>query len=129
MANLSNGYSTSSVDGGDSSLNGMTAKLNMLSQSTTNGTGDSPYTALKNAPDNKSNIVCNYHLRKDGKPLAELHRHDSDLQLPGMAKAYRSLITSVGEDPTRQGLLKTPERAAKALMYFTKGYEQKIEGR
>ena len=59
---------------------------------------------------------------------ASLYRQDSDKQLPGLALAYRSLIRGVGEDPARQGLRKTPERAAKALMFFTKGYEEKIEG-
>ncbi|XP_022093030.1 GTP cyclohydrolase 1-like [Acanthaster planci] len=52
---------------------------------------------------------------------------EAQAQLPGMMQAYKSLIASVGEDPDRQGLKKTPERAAKALMFFTKGYEQKIE--
>jgi len=44
-----------------------------------------------------------------------------------MADAYRTLIGSIGEDPSRGGLLKTPERAAKAFQYFTKGYDEKIE--
>lgn len=42
---------------------------------------------------------------------------------------YRTILIGVGEDPGRQGLQKTPERAAKALLYFTKGYDEKIEGR
>lgn len=33
----------------------------------------------------------------------------------------------MGEDPARQGLMRTPERAAKAIMFFTKGYKEKIE--
>ena len=45
-----------------------------------------------------------------------------------MAKSYKNILNRLGEDPERQGLLKTPERAAKALMYFTKGYEQNIAG-
>ncbi len=53
---------------------------------------------------------------------------DAQTMLPGMKQAYKSLISSVGEDPDRQGLKKTPERAAKALMFFTKGYEQNIQG-
>jgi len=44
-----------------------------------------------------------------------------------MANAYRTLIGTIGEDPNRGGLLKTPERAAKAFQYFTKGYNEKIE--
>jgi len=48
--------------------------------------------------------------------------------IPNMTDAYRELLSSVGEDPERQGLLKTPERAAKALLFFTKGYEQTLEG-
>lgn len=46
-----------------------------------------------------------------------------------MTAVYRSLLADLGEDPNRQGLLKTPERAAKAMLFFTKGYEQTLEGR
>ena len=49
--------------------------------------------------------------------------------IPGMASAYRSLLSGLGENPDREGLLKTPERAAKAMMFFTKGYDQTIEGK
>ncbi|PIO77499.1 GTP cyclohydrolase I [Teladorsagia circumcincta] len=47
--------------------------------------------------------------------------------LDKMAAAYSSIISHVGEDVNRQGLLKTPERAAKAMLYFTKGYEQQLD--
>lgn len=40
-----------------------------------------------------------------------------------MASAYSTLLECIGEDPTRHGLQSTPMRAAKALAYFTKGYE------
>ncbi len=36
--------------------------------------------------------------------------------------AYSNIITAVGEDPLREGLLKTPERMAKAMQYITQGY-------
>lgn len=45
-----------------------------------------------------------------------------------MAHSYRMLLSGLGEDPDRQGLLKTPERAAKAMLFFTKGYDQTLEG-
>lgn len=45
-----------------------------------------------------------------------------------MAKHYKAILQDLGEDTNRQGLLKTPERAAKALMFFTKGYQESIAG-
>lgn len=48
--------------------------------------------------------------------------------LDEMKNLYTSLLGHLGEDPKRQGLLKTPERAAKAMLYFTKGYEENMDG-
>lgn len=41
-----------------------------------------------------------------------------------LAKSYREIIEDVNEDPDREGLLKTPERAAKAMKFLTKGYNE-----
>lgn len=44
-----------------------------------------------------------------------------------IANSYRSIIASTGEDLDRDGLLKTPERAAKAMQYITRGYDQNVD--
>lgn len=40
---------------------------------------------------------------------------------------YRTLLLEVGEDPEREGLIKTPHRAAEAMKYVTRGYEESLE--
>ncbi|XP_040153580.1 GTP cyclohydrolase 1 isoform X3 [Anopheles arabiensis] len=81
---------------------------------------------LENGSDtnnNQGHEKCTFHhdLELDHKPSTR-----EDL-LPLMSKSYRMLLSSLGEDPERQGLLKTPERAAKAMLFFTKGYDQSLE--
>ena len=44
-----------------------------------------------------------------------------------LASIFHEMITEIGEDPTREGLEKTPERAAKALQFLTKGYQDNLE--
>src|SRR6185312_8366261 len=41
-----------------------------------------------------------------------------------LGKNYKEVIRLIGEDPEREGLLKTPERIAKAMQYATQGYNQ-----
>lgn len=40
----------------------------------------------------------------------------------GLMDSYRNVLGLLGEDPTREGLEKTPERLAKAMQYLTQGY-------
>merc|ERR1712241_116328 len=51
----------------------------------------------------------------------------SEHHIPLIADHYAKILELLGEDPTREGLLDTPMRAAKALMFFTKGYDDTIE--
>lgn len=47
--------------------------------------------------------------------------------LEEMKDAVRTLILGVGEDPEREGLLKTPKRVAEAMRFLTSGYTQSLE--
>ena len=44
-----------------------------------------------------------------------------------LKQSYQNIITAVGEDAGREGLLDTPKRAAKAMEYLTKGYRQTLD--
>ena len=46
---------------------------------------------------------------------------------PELEKLFTNLIENLGEDPSRQGLVKTPSRAAKAMQFLTSGYHQDID--
>jgi GTP cyclohydrolase I len=46
----------------------------------------------------------------------------TDLQIKGLSESVREVLQQIGEDPSREGLLKTPERYAKALEFLTSGY-------
>ena len=44
-----------------------------------------------------------------------------------MQDEIRKLLTALGEDPNREGLLKTPERVEKSLRFLTQGYQQTLD--
>ena len=43
-----------------------------------------------------------------------------------MDQYFRKIIEGIGENPNREGLLKTPQRASKAFEFFTQGYKKNI---
>lgn len=50
--------------------------------------------------------------------------------LNSLEQSYLAILNAIpGEDVTRQGVLRTPRRAAKAMLYFTKGYRDNLNGK
>lgn len=44
-------------------------------------------------------------------------------KLESISNGYKTIIENLGEDTSREGILKTPERAAKAMQFLTQGYD------
>ncbi len=57
--------------------------------------------------------------------MSEFHYNDDTTE--NISSIYKSILSQIGENPEREGLLKTPERVAKALQFLTQGYEIKPE--
>ena len=49
------------------------------------------------------------------------------MQIDAIQSHYAGIIKGVGEDLDREGLIKTPERAAKAMAYLCRGYNQDLD--
>ena len=56
-----------------------------------------------------------------------IHKYNK-ATIDSIAANYKHILTEMGENPTREGLVKTPERVAKALQYLTHGYDLDPEG-
>ncbi|MDH3446265.1 MAG: GTP cyclohydrolase I, partial [Deltaproteobacteria bacterium] len=68
-------------------------------------------------------VFQGFHLRRrDSNTRATPHRLGASME-----EHIRSILKSLGEDPEREGLLKTPQRVAEALKYLTRGYSMSPE--
>jgi GTP cyclohydrolase IA len=50
-----------------------------------------------------------------------------EVSMEDMMDSVRTMLLAVGEDPDREGLLKTPKRVAEAMKFLTSGYDQSLE--
>ncbi len=57
-----------------------------------------------------------------GHAYVRIDRYNDD-SIERLAKLYTSVLQEIGEDPNREGLLKTPLRVAKAMQFLTQGYD------
>ncbi|HEY3266134.1 MAG TPA: GTP cyclohydrolase I FolE [Armatimonadota bacterium] len=44
-----------------------------------------------------------------------------------MERSYREILTQIGEDPEREGLKRTPARAAESIRFLTRGYQEDVD--
>lgn len=63
---------------------------------------------------------------KGARARIELTLDESKEREKRIASAVKTILHELGEDVEREGLLETPERYARAMLYFTKGYEDNI---
>lgn len=63
--------------------------------------------------------------------LHRLHStpHETAQTQAKLSAAVKTILECLGEDPEREGLKRTPERYAKALLWMTRGYEERLSGK
>ncbi|CAM4096717.1 GTP cyclohydrolase I [Pedobacter westerhofensis] len=59
---------------------------------------------------------------EDNDGYIKVDRYNAS-KITSIANHYTEILSTIGEDPSREGLLKTPERVAKSLQYLTHGYD------
>ena len=52
----------------------------------------------------------------------------NEREIEALSGYYTNMLTNIGEDPGREGLVKTPVRAAKAMKFLTHGYSPNTVG-
>lgn len=104
---------TISSNGTGNSTNG--AKLTTTHESESSAAKDMT-TAMLSRPD-----------RNTSHGQESKHNRPSADSQDKMMDAVRTILMGVGEDPDREGLLKTPKRVAEAMQFLTSGYNQSLE--
>ena len=70
-----------------------------------------------------ANRVCGEQQLYQKMPYEKIDKYDDNVTREISARV-REILALLGEDPEREGLLKTPERVAKSLQFLTQGYGQ-----
>jgi GTP cyclohydrolase I len=65
----------------------------------------------------------NLHDRDEGtNGYQKIDRYNPEL-IDSLSAHYKDILMQIGENPAREGLLRTPERIAKAMLFLTQGYD------
>lgn len=96
------------------------ASSNSLNDKATNSTSSIGAGLKGKTPEVRPDRTHSYREEVDQYPIPETSQED-------MSDAVRTMLLSVGEDPEREGLLKTPKRVAEAMRFLTSGYQQSLE--
>ncbi|NEQ65429.1 MAG: GTP cyclohydrolase I FolE [Symploca sp. SIO1B1] len=76
--------------------------------------------------DSTSNLKTRPDRNTQNGQQPKLQRPTEDMN-EEMMRAVRTMLLGVGEDPEREGLLKTPKRVTEAMQFLTSGYNQSLE--
>ena len=72
--------------------------------------------------------MANDYQGKGTHKRKEASNQEKEDQSVKLSDAVRTILECIGEDPDREGLQGTPDRYAKAILFFTKGYEGNLRG-
>lgn len=70
--------------------------------------------------------LANAYLGRGTRERLEESPEQAAIRLSKLSGAVRTILECIGEDPSREGLLGTPERYAKAMLFFTRGYQENV---
>ncbi|MBE9102237.1 GTP cyclohydrolase I FolE [Vacuolonema iberomarrocanum] len=96
------------------SSNGSNAKASTTSSDSANDAQQSAGVSVR--PDRSSSGIS-----------AAAPQGKTEVGMDEMMESVRTMLQAVGEDPEREGLLKTPKRVAEAMRFLTSGYDQSLE--
>ena len=68
----------------------------------------------------KDKVIPSYEDLEEGYEMVERFNDD---RIKSLENVYKESLKLIGEDPAREGLVKTPERVAKAMQFLTHGYD------
>lgn len=86
--------------------------------------GDEPARNWQPHPDALKTAMDTGSVEIDGQTYVHMQDYDLDHQMVHPREVIKGLLRHIGENPERGGLLETPDRAAKAWEFWTKGYQE-----